>query len=151
MRGIIYNTIMKKYSIVLDTNVIIAALRSKKGASFKLVSLLEYNKFILNISVPLILEYESIVVRELNHIKINKKDLDIFLDFVCTIGKKYDIYYLWRPFLKDPKDDFILELAYTSDSDFIITFNKKDFIGAQEFGLKILSPQEFLDLLEKNK
>jgi len=151
LRGIIYNTIMKKYSIVLDTNVIIAALRSKKGASFKLVSLLEYNKFILNISVPLILEYESIVVRELNHIKINKKDLDIFLDFVCTIGKKYDIYYLWRPFLKDPKDDFILELAYTSDSDFIITFNKKDFIGAQEFGLKILSPQEFLDLLEKNK
>ena len=151
MRGIIYNTIMKKYSIVLDTNVIIAALRSKKGASFKLVSLLEYNKFILNISVPLILEYESIVVRELNHLKINKKDLDIFLDYICTIGKKYDIYYLWRPFLKDPKDDFILELAYTSDSDFIITFNKKDFRGAQEFGIKTLSPQEFLDLLEKNK
>jgi len=142
---------MKKYSIVLDTNVIIAALRSKKGASFKLVSLLEYNKFILNISVPLILEYESIVVRELNHLKINKKDLDIFLDYICTIGKKYDIYYLWRPFLKDPKDDFILELAYTSDSDFIITFNKKDFRGAQEFGIKTLSPQEFLDLLEKNK
>ena len=109
---------MKKYSIVLDTNVIIAALRSKKGASFKLVSLLEYNKFILNISVPLILEYESIVVRELNHLKINKKDLDIFLDYICTIGKKYDIYYLWRPFLKDPKDDFILELAYTSDSEY---------------------------------
>ena len=129
---------MKKYSIVLDTNVIIAALRSKKGASFKLVSLLEYNKFILNISVPLILEYESIVVRELNHLKINKKDLDIFLDYICTIGKKYDIYYLWRPFLKDPKDDFILELAYTSDSDFIITFNKKYFRGAQEFGIKTL-------------
>ena len=142
---------MKKYSIVLDTNVIIAALRSKKGASFKLFSLLEYNKFILNISVPLILEYESIVVRELNHLKINKNDLDILLDFICTIGKKYDIYYLWRPFLKDPKDDFILELAYTSDSDFIITFNKKDFIGVQEFGIKILSPQEFLFLLEKNK
>lgn len=142
---------MKKYSIVLDTNVLISALRSKRGSSFQLISLLEQDKFKINISVPLILEYESIINRELNTLDIDKKDMDIILDYICTIGTKYNIFYLWRPFLKDPKDDFILELAYTSDSDFIITFNKKNFRGAEKFGIKILSPQEFIKLLEKKK
>jgi len=142
---------MKKYSIVLYTNVLISALRSKRGSSFQLISLLEQDKFKINISVPLILEYESIINRELNTLDIDKKDMDIILDYICTIGTKFNIFYLWRPFLKDPKDDFILELAYTSDSGFIITFNKKDFRGAEKFGIKILSPQEFIKLLEKKK
>ncbi|MFO7891390.1 MAG: putative toxin-antitoxin system toxin component, PIN family [bacterium] len=142
---------MKKYSIVLDTNVLISALRSKRGASFRLISLVEKDKFKINISVPLILEYESIITQKLNNFNIDKTDVDIILDYLCSIGNKYDFFYLWRPFLKDPKDDFILELAFTSDSDFIITFNKKDFRGAEKFGIKILSPQEFLKLLEKKK
>lgn len=140
---------MRKYSIVIDTNVIISAFRSRKGASFKLISLLEYDIFNVNISVPLILEYESILIRELKNIRLNKKDIDVFLDYFCKIGKKYNIYYLWRPFLKDPKDDFLLELAYTSESDFIITYNIKDFKGSIEFGIKVLTPQQFIEILEK--
>lgn len=142
---------MKDYSIVIDTNVIVTALRSNKGASFKLISLLKYNKFTINISVPLILEYESILTREINNLNLNLKDIEIFIDYICKISKKYKIHYLWRPFLKDPKDDFILELAYTSESDFIITFNKKDFKGVNQFGIEVITPQEFLKLLEKKE
>jgi putative PIN family toxin of toxin-antitoxin system len=139
---------MKKYSVVIDTNVIVSALRSRKGASFKLISLLEYERFNINISVPLLLEYESIMIRNLKKLSLNKKDIEIFLDYICSIGNKFNIFYLWRPFLKDPKDDFILELAYTSGSNFIISYNKKDFKGIERFGIKVLTPKEFLELLE---
>jgi putative PIN family toxin of toxin-antitoxin system len=140
---------MKKYSVVIDTNVIISALLSKKGASFKLISLLEYERFNINISVPLILEYESIIMRNIKNLFLNKKDVEFFLDYICSIGNRFNIFYLWRPFLKDPKDDFILELAYTSGSNFIISYNKKDFKGIGKFGIKVLTPKEFLELLEK--
>ena len=139
---------MKKYSVVIDTNIIISALCSRKGASFRLISLLEYGRYDINISVPLILEYESILTRNLKKLFLNKKDIDIFLDYICSIGKKFNIFYLWRPFLKDPKDDFILELAYTSGSNFIISYNKKDFKGIEKFGIKVLTPKEFLEVLE---
>lgn len=142
---------MKKYSVVLDTNVLISALRSKKGASFRLISLLVQDKFKINISVPLILEYESIITKELDNLNIDRNDIDIILDYLCSVGEKHEIFYLWRPFLKDPKDDFILELAYTSNSNFIITFNKRDFQAAKKLGIKILSPQEFIKLLEKKE
>ena len=140
---------MKKYSVVIDTNVIVSALRSRNGASFKLISLLENERFNINISVPLLLEYESILIRNLKNLSLSKKDVEIFLDYICSIGNKFDIFYLWRPFLKDPKDDFILELAYTSGSNFIISYNKKDFKGIGKFGIKVLTPKEFLELLEK--
>jgi len=140
---------MKKYKTVIDTNVILSALRSNKGASSKLISLMPKNKFTFNISVPLILEYESILTREIKNLKLNLNDVEIFIDYVCKVGKKYRIHYLWKPFLKDPKDDFILELAYTSESNFIVTFNKKDFKGANEFGIEVITPKDFLKLLEK--
>ena len=142
---------MKKYKIVIDTNVIIAGLRSRKGASFKLISLLNSKQFDLNISVPLILEYESIALQHLENLVIDKKDLEIFLNYICTIGNKCKIFFLWRPFLKDPKDDFVLELAFNSQSDFIITYNKKDFGGIEKLGIKVLTPKEFINLIEVEK
>ena len=134
--------------IVIDTNVIIAGLRSRNGASFKLISLLGCDQFELNISVPLILEYESIAIRHLDELVLDKNDVEIFLDYICKVGEKCEIFYLWRPFLKDPKDDFVLELAFNSESDYIITFNKKDFRGIEKLGIEALTPREFLDLIE---
>lgn len=142
---------MESYQIVIDTNVIIAALRSRRGASFKLISMLGSNRFSLNISVPLILEYESIALRQLKELVIDESDLEILLDYVCRVGNKVKIYYLWRPFLKDPKDDHVLELAVNSLSKFIITYNKRDFRGAEKFGLEVLTAKEFLDLMESKK
>lgn len=139
---------MSKYSIVIDTNVIMAALRSCRGASFKLVSLIGQKKYNYSLSVPLVLEYESIISRQLNDLTLSSEDVNDFLDYICKNGKKYNIHYLWRPYLKDPKDDFILELAVTSESDFIITYNRKDFNGIEKFGVKAVTPQEFLKMLE---
>lgn len=139
---------MKIFKIVIDTNVLISALRSRKGASFKLFSLLDSGKFVLNISVPLLLEYESIAMRELDSLNLNEEDINDFLDYICTIGNKCKIFYLWRPYLKDVKDDFILELAFNSESDFIITYNKKDFKKIEKFGINVLNPKEFLEIIE---
>ena len=63
---------------------------------------------------------------------------------ICNWSIKCEIYFLWRPYLKDPKDDFILELAIESQSEYIITYNKNDFKGIEKFGVKVLTPKEFL-------
>ena len=139
------NTDMNSLNIVIDTNVIISSLISKKGASYKLLSLIGSGKFEINISVPLILEYESISLEHLDLFYLEEQDITDFIDYICTIGKKCKIYYLWRPFLRDPKDDMILELALNSRSDFIVTYNKKDYNGVEIFGVDVLTAKEFLE------
>jgi len=138
---------MKLYKIVIDTNVIVSALKSRNGYSFKLLSIIDDERFYISISVPLILEYEDAIKRERSKIGLNYEDVDSVLDYICYIGKKSEIYYLWRPYLKDPKDDMILELVVESESDIIITFNKKDFEGTDKFGIKVLTPKEFFRMI----
>ncbi len=136
---------MKSPEIVIDTNVLVAALKSKRGASFKLLGLIGQNKFNINLSVPLLLEYEDVTKRLLGEIVLNEEDIDYILDYICSVSNLRKIFYLWRPFLKDPKDDLVLELAVTSKSDCIITYNEKDFVGVREnFGIRILTAKEFL-------
>jgi putative PIN family toxin of toxin-antitoxin system len=149
--GIEYNTAVKRYKIVIDTNVIVSALKSRNGFSYKLLSIIDDDRFLVNISVPLILEYEDAIRREKTKISLSKEDIDSILDYICFIGEQRTIYYLWRPHLKDLKDDMILELAVESESDFIITFNKGDFEGIEKFSLKVLTPKEFLKLLGEIK
>lgn len=138
---------MKKIpGIVIDTNVFIAALRSDSGASYKLLSLVDRNKFVMNISVPLIFEYEDVAKRD-NKIGISNEVIDDILDFICKVGNECKTFYLWRPFLKDPRDDFILELAIDSGSKYIITYNIKDFKNVEQFDIKVISPKEFLKII----
>lgn len=141
--GIVYNTIMKMYKIVIDTNVIVSALKSRNGYSFKLLSIIDDERFHISISVPIILEYEDSIKREKTKIELSKEDIDAILDYICYAGEQREIYYLWRPYLKDPKDDMVLELAVESESDIIITFNKNDYKGVDKFGIQVLTPKEF--------
>jgi putative PIN family toxin of toxin-antitoxin system len=142
---------MEKLNIVIDTNVIVSSLRSRQGASFKLISLIDENLFEFNISVPLILEYEDVLYRDLDEMFFSKSDINDFLDYLCKVGKKRKVFFLWRPFLKDPKDDMILELAIESNSEYIITYNKKDFVGINKFGKEVLTPSEFIKKLQEIK
>lgn len=135
---------MKKYKIVIDTNVIVSALKSRNGFSFKLLSIIDDKRFKVFISVPVLLEYEDSLKRDRTKIKLNKNDIDAILDYICFISEKREIFFLWRPYLRDLKDDMFLELAVESDSDYIITFNKKDYEGVEKFNIKILTPKEFL-------
>ncbi len=136
---------INKYKIVIDTNVFISALKSKRGASFKLIFETSRERFEQNISPTLIFEYESVAKRELSNIALNDSQIDSILDMICNWSIKCEIYFLWRPYLKDPKDDFILELAIESQSEYIITYNKNDFKGIEKFGVKVLTPKEFLE------
>jgi putative PIN family toxin of toxin-antitoxin system len=135
---------MKKYKIVIDTNIIVSALRSRKGYSFKLLSIIDDKRFQVFISIPVILEYEDAIKREKSNIKLKKNEIDDVLDYICLIAEQQKIYYLWRPYLKDRKDDMFLELAVESESDYIITYNKRDFEGIEKFGLNTITPKEFL-------
>ena len=135
---------MKSYRIVIDTNVMVAALKSKRGASYKLLSIIDQDKFQISISVPLIIEYEYALKRTDLSILLTESEIDDILDYICQIADKREIFYLWRPYLKDLKDDMVLELAVESESDYIITYNQKDFQGVSKFGIKTLTPKAFL-------
>lgn len=132
------------YDIVIDTNVMVAALRSKRGAANLLLSLLGTRAWKAHISIPLILEYEEVCKRYMASLNINVQQLDDFLDYLSTICFHHRIFYLWRPQLKDADDDFLLDLAVEARVDFIVTFNKRDFVGVDKFGLEVLTPKEFL-------
>ncbi len=135
-----------KYKIVIDTNVFISALISKLGVSYKLVRMIGKGEFDIFISVPLIFEYEDVAKRN-NLVDLNNEAVDDIINYICLIGIEAEIFYLWRPFLTDPKDDFVLELAFNSNADYIITYNKKDFRKVDQFGIKLLFPGEFLKLI----
>ncbi len=130
--------------VVMDTNVLVAALRSQSGASFRMLSRIDSGKFSLCVSVPLVLEYEAAAKKNAKASGLAASDVDVVIDYVCRVAEHYKVYYLWRPFLKDPKDDMVLELAVSSSSGFIVTFNRADFKGAEQFGVKVLAPKGFL-------
>ena len=127
-------------NIVIDTSVLLSALYSNKGASYKLLSMIDSGKFIVNISATLIYEDKEILKSKLT---LETKYIDSILNYICLIGRKNKIFYLWRPKLKDVDDDFLLELAVKSNS-IIVTLNKKDFKPATQFNLKVMTPKEFL-------
>ncbi len=132
--------------VVIDTNVLVSALKSKQGASHKLLLALPDEKFIPNVSVPLFIEYESVAKRAklISHLNVN--DIDSILDYFLSKSSIRKIFYLWRPFLKDPKGDLVLEVAVESQCKYIITFNKKDFKDCDKFGIKAVTPQEFMKI-----
>jgi len=136
---------VKPPQIVIDTNVFVSALRSQSGASYKLLMLIGSSKFEFNLSVPLAIEYEDAGKRLLGKKgTLQAGDIDNILDYICSVAHQRQIHYLWRPFLSDPKDDLVLELAVSSGCEIIVTYNQSDFEGAEQFGLRLLTAQEFL-------
>ncbi len=135
---------MRKARIAIDTNVLVAAFRSRRGASFKLLSNVGQDLFTFVLSVPVMLEYEDVLKRKEHKIVVTQEKVDNILDRLCFFGEQSEIYFLWRPYLKDPKDDLFLELAVEADCDYIISYNKSDFVGVDSFAIEVLSPEEFL-------
>ena len=134
---------MKK--IIIDTNVLVAGLRSRDGASFKLLSLIDSGLFSLCITVPLVFEYEDVIKRE--HLGIDASSAESVLDYVCAVASHHQVYFTWRPFLRDPKDDLVLEAAVSAEATHIVTFNTRDFEGVEQFGIQALWPGNFLSQL----
>lgn len=135
---------VKPPQIVLDTNVIIAAQRSQRGASARLMSLVGTDRFEIHLSVPLVLEYEEILLRQRVLLGLTPEDVSDLVDALCALGHHHKIYFLWRPYLRDAKDELVLDLAVAAGCDYIITHNQKDFIGTERFGIGVLDPKTFL-------
>lgn len=128
----------------MDSNVLVSALRSKCGLSFVLLSLVGTGGFDINLSVPLVLEYEQVLKRSRWENKPAWSYVADILDYLCEVGRKHRIHFLWRPRERDPKDDMVLEVAVAGQCDCIVTYNKRDFGEARSFGLELLTPKEFL-------
>ncbi len=135
--------------IVLDTSVLIAGLRSDRGASYEVLRRIGSGAFELNVSVPLVLEYETVAKRLARELGLTFQDIDDVLDYLCSVAQHRLIFYLWRPVLPDPRDDLVLELAVAAGAEVIITHNRRDFAGAEKFGVEPITPGEFLMRLRR--
>jgi putative PIN family toxin of toxin-antitoxin system len=133
------------YRIVIDTSVFISALISRNGASFLLISLIDKDLFQFALSVALVLEYEATAKRlSGSKIRLTPQEIDDVIDYLCHVGERTELNYLWRPALRDPNDDMVLELAANASCDMIVTFNVSDFEGSADFGVQVVTPQTFL-------
>jgi putative PIN family toxin of toxin-antitoxin system len=141
----------KRYQVVMDSNVLVSALRSKRGPSFALLSLVGTDRFDINLSVPLVLEYEQVLRRSRWENRPSWSYVSDILDYLCEVGRKHRIHFLWRPRERDPKDDMVLEAAVAGRCDCIVTYNKRDFAEAKSFGLELLTPKEFLMKIGERK
>ena len=146
MFGITYDTDVSP-RVVMDTNVLVAALRSKRGASFRLLSLVDSGRFDICLSVPLVIEYEAALLRSARALGINRRDVADVLDYLCAVAHRQPIFFLWRPRLRDPYDDMVLELAVAAGCRYVVTFNTRDFEGSRSFGVHAVRPREFLDTI----
>ena len=139
---------MTPIQVVIDTNVIVSAFRSQLGASHRLVKLIGDDRWQINISTALLLEYEAVLKRESVKLGIEFSVAEDILDYMTLMAVKRSVVYKIRPGLIDPSDDFVLELAVESNAMFIITYNLKDFVGAESYGVEAIKPQSFLNLME---
>ncbi|HXX36086.1 MAG TPA: putative toxin-antitoxin system toxin component, PIN family [Thermodesulfobacteriota bacterium] len=137
----------KKTRIVLDTNVLYAGLYSSKGASFKVLRAIEEGKLQIVISTTLLFEYEDILRRNQAILGLSNQEIEKILDYLCLRSEHQKIYFLWRPYLSDPKDDHLLELAIASETKLIVTHNTKDFKGVEGFGIRSITPKKLMEEL----
>lgn len=138
---------MPVYQIILDTNILVAGLRSRRGIANRLLMQLDDARWEINVSTALALEYEDVLKRPGMVEGTTHEEIDVLIDGICSIARRHNIFYLWRPLSSDPKDDFLIELAATANADFIITYNPRHLRPAEQFGVRLLTPKEFLQLL----
>jgi putative PIN family toxin of toxin-antitoxin system len=136
--------------VVFDTNVLVAAARSRDGASFALLSSIPSSDFQLCLSVSLYFEWQEVLTRPENLPPgQSPEDALRFIRYLASQAHLQEIYFQWRPFLHDADDDMVVELAFAAGSEYIITHNAADFRGAEKLGISVVSPREFLRLIQK--
>jgi predicted nucleic acid-binding protein len=136
--------------VVLDTSVLVAAARSRRGASFALVESIPSPKFQICLSVGLYSEWQDVLTRPENLPPgRTSEDAVGFVRYLASQAHLQEIHFLWRPMLADADDDFVLELAFAAGCEHIITHNVADFRGSEQLGIDAVTPREFLNQLRK--
>ena len=142
------------FAFVLDTDVMVAALRSSRGASRQLLLGALDGSFQLLLSVPLILEYEAVLSRpeHLAACGLSAAEIGRVLDDLAGIAQPVSLSFRWRPRLSDPNDDMVLETAVNGNADAIVTFNQRDFEAAiRDFGCAVILPGAALGQIRSSK
>lgn len=137
----------------LDTDVVVAAMRSPSGASAALITLLSLGHGTLLVSSAMAMEYEAVCCREkhLDAVPGGIRQVKEFLDDLLLLAEEVRIYFNWRPLLPDPGDELVLAAAINGRADGLVSFNIKHFEGAPErFGVALLTPGEALRRLRRN-
>jgi putative PIN family toxin of toxin-antitoxin system len=133
--------------VVIDTSVWISALIKKESGARELLKLVFQDKISPQISEPLFREYESVMKRKKVQtltVLTNDEQYELLSAFLSKCHWN-EIYYTWRPNLKDEDDNFLVELAVASNSKAIITYNLKDFKNAElVFNHTITIPENFI-------
>ena len=136
--------------VVLDTSVLVAAARSKSGASYALVSSIPSPEFELCLSVSLYMEWQQVLTRGENLSPGRTvEDTRNYLRYLAGQSHLQEIHFLWRPFLRDANDDMVLELAFAAGCRYLVTHNVKDFHGAEQLGVTAISPRGFLIIIRQ--
>jgi putative PIN family toxin of toxin-antitoxin system len=132
---------------VLDTSVLVAGLRSNRGASFQILRAIRAGDIRIAVSVALVLEYESVVLRPSLLAHFTADDLRRIVDGLCQLADHQQVFFAWRPFLPAPDDDLVLELAVAASAAFVITHNISDFRGSESMGVRAIRPATILDII----
>lgn len=133
--------------VVLDTSVVIAAFRSRKGASNMLLRLVATGTFRPLATTALFLEYEAVLLRAEQRIVTGMSEDDVqgALAALASACDPVDVHFRWRPQLSDPSDEFVLEAAVNGRADALVTHNIRDFaVAAERFKLRVITPQQYL-------
>ena len=132
--------------LVLDTSVMVAALRSDAGASRALLLLCFEKQLNIIATVSLFIEYEAFLTRSV-HLEaagVTSAEVGVLLDAVASLAEPTEINFQWRPFLRNPDDDMVLEAAVNGRADAVVTFNLRDFVGIEQFGIRAITPRKVL-------
>lgn len=135
-------------TVVLDTNILVSALRSNAGPCHALLQAIPSKKFQPAVSVPMYHEYLDVLHRPgLIPSSYSYQDIDDVCNFIVKHASRRMIHFQWRTLLPDPKDDLVLELAVAAGASYIVTRNLKDFGPAATFGITAIAPAKFIQLI----
>jgi len=138
-------TKITRLALAVEPSALVAAAHARGGASFALVSAIPSARFQICLSVSLYAEWQDVLIRP-EHLPPGQSPADAtaFLRYMASQAWHQDIFFHWRPFLPDPDDDMILELAFAAGCPFIVTHNVRDFAGSEALGVEAITPRDFL-------
>jgi putative PIN family toxin of toxin-antitoxin system len=137
---------------VADTDVIVAAMRSPRGASAAILREVRRETVELLLSVPLAMEYEAVCLRPEHQMAagLSEREVHIFVDAVIAMAQPIKIHFLWRPQLRDPTDEMVLETAVNGRADLLVTFNERDYgTVPSRFGIEVMTPRRAVERIRK--
>jgi predicted nucleic acid-binding protein len=129
----------------MDTDTVVAAMRSPGGASAAIILAVRQLRATLLLTVPLAMEYEAVCPRPGHRLDagLSAREVEIFLDAIVAMGEPVSTHFLWRPQLRDPHDEMVLEAAVNGRADALVTFNMRHYGSAPaRFGVELLLPKE---------